>query len=328
MISIPRRVLIKAAGSCAAVMAAPGVRAQSHYPSKPIQIVIGFPPGGTSDLVVRYVAQRMMTELKQPVIVMNRPPAGGRPAIAAVARSPADGYTFVHGYAGTFSINPGLYRDKLEYSPEKDFVPVAALFTAAQILVINPSIPARTVAEFVRYAKANPDKVPFASAGIGSSNHFSGELLKSIGGFDALHVPFNGSAPAHVALIGGHVMWSFDTGNILQHVRSGRLVALGAAVSQRLPALPDLPTIAETYPGFEARTWHGLFAPAGTPPEIVALVNRIVNEAMTAQQGRELLAKTSLDPFAVSPEAFGNFVRADMKKWTEVAVKANIQAPD
>ncbi|MBN9428595.1 MAG: tripartite tricarboxylate transporter substrate binding protein, partial [Burkholderiales bacterium] len=251
-----------------------------------------------------------------------------RPAIAAVARSPADGYTFVHGYAGTFSINPGLYRDKLEYSPEKDFVPVAALFTAAQILVINPSILARTVAEFVRYAKANPDKVPFASAGIGSSNHFSGELLKSIGGFDALHVPFNGSAPAHVALIGGHVMWSFDTGNILQHVRSGRLVALGAAVSQRLPALPDLPTIAETYPGFEARTWHGLFAPAGTPPEIVALVNRIVNEAMTAQQGRELLAKTSLDPFAVSPEAFGNFVRADMKKWTEVAVKANIQAPD
>lgn len=276
--------------------------------------------------MVRYAAQRISADLKQPVVVQNRGSAGGRPALMQAAQSHADGYTILHGYAGTISINPGLYKQKLEYWPERDFTPIAPLCSGPLVLYVHPSVPARTLAEFVAYAKANPGKLSYASSGIGSTNHFAGELFKATAGFESLHVPFNGSAPAHTAMMGGHVSWTLDTGFVMQYVRAGRLNAIAVAAPRRIASM-DLPAIAETYPGFDVRTWHGLFAPMGTPRDIILRLNRVVNAAMREPEGQQVLAKASQEPFYATPEEFGAFVAGDIKKWAEVAVQANIKPP-
>ena len=323
-----RRILLKAAALGTGLALTRGALAQSDYPSKPIQIFIPHPPGGTSDLLVRYVAQKMTAEYKQAVVIQNRGAGAGRPVLAQVAKSPADGYTLCHGYAGTFSINAGLYREQLEYSPAKHFAPLAPLGEGQLFLVVHPSIPARNLAEFVVYAKANPGKLSYATSGIGSTNHFASELLKTVAGFDSLHVPFNGSAPAHTALMGGHVLWTFDTGNILQYVKSGRLNVIALGGTRRLSSMPELPSISETYPRFEAKTWHGMFAPAGTPTDIVNKLNRSITMAMKDHDGLQLLARASMDPFVATADEFTAFLQTDIKKWSEVALRANIKATD
>ncbi|MDO8279870.1 MAG: tripartite tricarboxylate transporter substrate-binding protein [Burkholderiaceae bacterium] len=325
-----RRTLLKvaAAGMGASALAVPRVWAQSDYPSKPIQVIIAHPPGGTSDVLVRYVAQKMSIEFKQPVIVQNRGAGGGRPALMQASRSAPDGYTLCHGYAGTFSINAGLYRDRLEYSPEKGFTPLAPLGSGQLFLYVHPSVPARNVAEFVAYAKANPGKLSYGSAGVGSTNHFAAELFKTIGGFESLHVPFNGSAPAHTALMGGHVLWTFDTGNVMQYVKAGRVSVIALGVPKRAPAMPDLPTIAETYPGFDAKTWHGMFGPAGMPPDIVRKLNRSITQAMGDADGLQLLNRVSMEPLVATADEFASFLQADIRKWLDVAVRSNIKATD
>src|SRR5512144_2335881 len=267
------------------------------YPTKPIRIVVPFPPGGATDLLARAVAQRLTEKWGQAVLVDNRPGAGGNIGSELVAKSAPDGYTLEMGTVGTHSINASLYA-KMPYDHVKDFVPIILVAGVPNVLVVNPALPVNSVQELVAYAKANPGKLNFASSGNGTSIHLSGELFKVMAGVQMTHVPYKGSAPALQDLIGGQVQLMFD--NLppsLPQIKAGKLRALAVTTATRSPALPDLPTIAESgLPGFEASSWFGIVAPAGTPPAIVAKLNAEVAKWLASPEAQEKLLALGANP--------------------------------
>ncbi len=289
------------------------------YPTKPIRIVVPFPPGGATDILARDVAQKLTEAWGQQVIVDNRPGAGGNIGSELVAKSAPDGYTLEMGTVGTHAINASLYA-KMPYDHVKDFVPVILVAGVPNVLVVNPAVPVNSVAELIAYAKANPGKLNFASSGSGTSIHLSGELFKVMAGVQMTHIPYKGSAPALQDLLGGQVQLMFD--NLppsLPQIKAGKLRALAVTTATRAPALPDVPTIAEAgLPGFESSSWFGLLAPAGTPPAIVVKLNAEVAKWLATPDAKERLAKQGANAVGGSPEDFEKHIAAETVKWAKV----------
>jgi tripartite-type tricarboxylate transporter receptor subunit TctC len=318
-----RRDVLAALAAAAALSCAPGALAQGAYPSKPIRLVVPFPAGGTTDILARAAAQRLTEAFGQQVIVDNRPGAGGNIGSELVAKAPNDGYTLLMGTVGTHAINASLYA-KMPYDHVKDFVPVVLVAGVPNVLVVHPSVPANTVQELIAYGKANPGKLNFASSGSGTSIHLAGELFKVSTGLQMQHVPYKGSAPALTDLMGGQVQLMFDNlPSALPHIKAGKLRALAVTSAARAPALPDVPTVAESgLPGFEATSWFGILAPAGTPPEVVAKLNGELARWIATPEAKEKMLAQGANAAGGTPEDFANHIAAETAKWAKV-VKAS-----
>ena len=292
------------------------------YPSKPVRIVVNFPAGGVADLYGRIIAAKVQEAWGQPVVVENRTGAGGNIGADAVAKSAPDGYTLNMSAIGPHAINVSLFS-KMPYDPVKDFAAVALVLEAEGLLVLHPSIPASSVAELIAHARANPGKLTFASAGMGTASHLAGELFKSMAKVDMTHVPYKGNVPAITDLLAGQTSLLFATmPTVLPHAKAGKLRALATIGSVRSMAAPELPTIGESLPGFEVNNWIGLFAPAGTPPEIVRRWN---GEVMRIMQAPDIQARLPAEGARFSPntpEQFAAFVKSEIAKWAPV-VKAS-----
>ncbi len=309
---------------CAASLFAPSpALAQVDYPSRPIRLVVPFPPGGTTDILARAVAQKLTEAWHQQVIVDNRPGAGGNIGSDLVAKAPPDGYTLEMGTVGTHAINPSLYA-RMPYDAQKDFTPVILVAGVPNVLEVNPSLPVHTVQELIAYAKANPGKLNFASSGNGTSIHLSGELFKAMTGVQMTHVPYKGSAPALADLAGGQVQLMFDNlPSSLGLIKGGKLRAIAVTSTTRSSALPDIPTIAESgLPGYEASSWFGVLAPAHTPPAIIDKLNAAIGAWLASPEAKEKLASQGAVAAGGTPRAFADYIAAETVKWAKV-VKAS-----
>jgi tripartite-type tricarboxylate transporter receptor subunit TctC len=319
--------LLALTGLIAASVAAPGAphsaQAAEKYPVRPVKLISGFPAGGAVDVTARVVADWLSNDLGQQFLVENRGGMGGNLGTQVMINSPPDGYTILLD-APNNAISASLYK-KLPFDFMRDTVPVAGVMKLTNIMVVAPSLPVKTVAEFIAYAKANPDKLSFASSGNGTSVHMSGELFKAMTGVEMVHVPYRGSAAVYPDLLTGKVHVLFDNlPGAIEFVRSGRLRALGVTVATRWPALPDVPAIAEAVPGYEASVWYGISAPKGTPPEIVDILNKSVMSALANPKMQAKLADLGGIPMPMSPAEFGNFVAAETEKWAKVVKFANL----
>jgi len=293
----------------------------ADYPVKPVKWVVPYPPAGTTDVLARIVAQWLTEKMGQPFVVENKPGAGNNLGVEAVVNAPHDGYTMLLVNPAN-GINATLYK-KLNFDFIRDIAPVAGLVRTPNVMEVTPSLPVKTVAEFIAYCKANPGKVNMASSGSGTSVHLSGELFKSMTGCDMVHVPYKGAGPALIDLIGGQVQVIFDNlPSSAGHIKSGKLRALAVTSAQREPSMPDLPTVAETVPGYEATAWFGIGMPKGTPREIIDKVNAEVNRALADPKMRERLAELGGRPIPGSPDDFGKVIAAETEKWAKV-VKAS-----
>lgn len=319
-----RRTFAAALG--AATLAPHFLARAGTYPDRPIQIIVGFPPGQASDIGARVVAIKLGEELKQTVIVDNKAGAMGIIGHQFVKGAAPDGYTVLYGSSGTLAINPGLYR-KLQYDPLKDFIPVILLNSSPMFLVASNDTPVHNLKEMIAFVKANPGKVSYGSSGNGATQHIAMEMLKKEAGIDMLHVPYKGSPPMVTDLIGGRVQFAFDVStSILPHAKAGRVRLLGVSSAQRLPSQPDIPTIAEQgLPGFEALTWAALMVPAGTPAPIVQQLNAAANRALRSKLVLEHYAKSESLPRGGSPEEFATFLKLEVKKWGEAVAASGAQ---
>jgi len=311
----------------AAALALPAVsriaRAQS-YPSKPLRWIIGFPPGGGADTVARIMAPWLSERLGQTVVIENRPGASTNIAAQAVINSPPDGYTMLFLGLSTV-VNASLFVS-LPFDLQRDIAPVSGLIAYPMVLVAHPSVPAKTIAELIAHAKANPGKVTMASFGTGSASHLAGELFKSMAGVDLVHVPYRGGAAMMIDLVGGQVQVGIDVMvTTLPHIRTGALRALAMTGSQRFAMLPDVPTIAETVAGYEARTWAGVGVPKGTPAEIIARLNREINAGLAEPSIQARLAHVGTIPMVFTAAEFGAYVAAEAAKWDKVVKTAGIK---
>ena len=290
------------------------------YPAKPIRLVLPFPPGGAVDFYARVVQQPLSEALGQQVVIDNKAGASGMVGAEIVAKSPPDGYTLLIGNIASLAINVGLYA-KMPYDPLKDLTPIVRTVDVNYALVVHPSVPANTVQELVSYAKANPGKISYGSAGSGSLPHLGTELFKAQTGTDMLHVPYKGGGPMVTDLLGGTVqMVIADQANLMPHVQSGKLRALAVATTKRSPNFPNLPTIAEAgVAGFDSTAWQGLAGPAGLPPEVVKRLNEAFNTVMAIPAVREKLAGGGLEVVGGTPEQFARFIAAEIAKWTKIA---------
>ena len=287
------------------------------YPTRPVRWVVGYPAGGTTDILARLIGQYLSEKLGQQFIVENKPGAGNNIATEAVINSPPDGYTllFVNPANG---INTSLYK-KLSFNFPRDIAPIAGIARVPNVMEVNPNVPAKTVAEFIAYAKANPSKVNLASSGNGTSVHLSGELFMAMTGVKLTHVPYRGSAPALTDMIAGQVQVLFDNlPSSIEHVRAGKLRALAVTTEKRSEALPDVPTVAETVPGYEASAWFGMGAPKGTPPEVIAVLNKTINEALADPNIKARLAEMGGMPMGGTPADFGKIIVDETEKWRKV----------
>lgn len=320
LLSFTRRTLLAAAVLAGGTAALPALA--QNYPSKPIKLVVGYAAGGATDVIARLVGQRLGEGLGQTVLVDNRAGANSNVGAEAAARSPADGYTvFVFTIANT--INATLYA-KLGYDPQKDFEPVGLIAKVPNILVVNNDVPVKTLAEYVAFAKAQPQGITFASSGSGSSIHLSGEMFKMITKLNMLHVPYRGSAPAVTDLIGGQVQSMFDNApSAMPHIQGGRLRPIAITSPQRSPLLPAVPTVAESgYAGFDVQSWFGLALPQGTPQPIVARLNAELNKVLAMPDVKKRLAELGASPAGGTPADMRGFVDAEIKRWNAV-VKAS-----
>ena len=315
---IRRRFLLGTAALAAAPLAA-----WAAFPDKPLRMVVPFPAGGAADLMARGLAQHLGEQLGQQVVIDNRGGAGGTVACEIVARAPADGYTLLFGTMGTQAINPALYP-KLRYDPLKDFAPIALTHITPRVLVVGPSVKARTVAELLALARSKPGQLTYGSAGNGSSSHLSGALFESLAGVDLVHVPYKGSAPLLTDLLAGRVDATFDSFTVYEeHIKSGRVQALAVTSRNRMAALPQVPTLAESgLPGYEVSNWLGLLAPAGTSKEVVTALHGAVSRAMADAGMKRQLTALGIEPAASTPEEFGALVRSEIPKWARI-VKAS-----
>jgi tripartite-type tricarboxylate transporter receptor subunit TctC len=312
---LPRRRFLRLAASAVAAPALSQHAFAETYPSRPIHLIIGFPPGGPTDIWGRLMAQWLSERLGQPVVVENRPGAGSNVATDFVVRSPPDGYTlFLDSLPN--AINATLY-DSLPYDFIRDMAPVAGIVRSPNVMEVNPDVPVRTVTEFIAYAKDH--HVVFASAGVGTSMHLSGELFKMMTGIEMQHVPYRGSAPALTDLMAGQEQVMFDAmASSIAYVKSGRLRALAVTTATRSDALPDVPTVGDTVPGFDVSAWFGLGAPAKTPPEIVERLNKETNAVLADPNVKARFAELGGMTFAVTPAEFGKFIVDETEKWAKV----------
>ena len=305
-------------------LGAVGALAQT-YPTKPIRIIVPFPPVGAADLLTRTIGQKLTEAWGQQIIVENRPGVGGNLGVELAAKAPPDGYTAVMAAVTTNAIGMSTYA-KLGYHLERDLAPVALAGNVPHILVAHPTLPARNVKEIIALGKARPGEIIFASQGQGTLSHLEQEMLKQMGGFTALHVPYKGSAPGLADLIPGNVQLFFDSiPSALPHVKTGRIRAIGVASSKRSPALPDVPTIGESLKGFEADSWFGLMMPAGTPREIIMKVNAEVLKILTTQEVKDRLLAQGGVAAGGTPEQLAERIKADIAKWGKVARTAGVR---
>jgi tripartite-type tricarboxylate transporter receptor subunit TctC len=305
------------AGAAAAPAALRVAQAQD-YPSRPIRLLVGFPPGGATDIIARICAQGLSERLGKPVVVENRPGSGGNLAGDAAARAAPDGYTLLHGNDSMFTSNPHVYT-KMPYDPLKELMPIASLASSQQVLAVHPSVPAQNLREFVELSRRSKPPLLYASIGNGSTHHLAMEMFKQHVGIDLIHVPYRGGGPAAIALLAGEVAAMFGGGSIVPTVRSGQFRGLASTGTVRNPATPDLPTISEIYPGYEVLVWHALFAPVGVPPSIVQrLRSEIADVMMQPLCGKRLFDTGSGDPYVVTPEALIERIRDDYDKYGKI----------
>ncbi|TPQ40650.1 Bug family tripartite tricarboxylate transporter substrate binding protein [Cupriavidus pinatubonensis] len=310
----------------AAVFSAPAVQAQA-YPNKPIRMVVGFPSGGAPDTLARIVSEKISPSWGQPVVVDNKPGAGGNIGAEAVAHAPADGYTLAMGTVGTHSINGALYS-KMPYDMVKDFTPVILVATTPNVLVVHPGVPAKNVSELIALAKARPGGLTFGTPGVGTSLHVAGELFNSMAGVKITHVPYKGRAMAIPDLLGGHITMMFDNlPSALPVVKEGKLRALGVTSAKRSPSAPDIPTLAEQgLPGFEADSWFAIFAPANTPKDVVAKLNAEFNRIYSLPDVQAKLKTLGLDRVLGTPEKLAAYQRSEIAKWAKVVKESGAKA--
>jgi tripartite-type tricarboxylate transporter receptor subunit TctC len=293
------------------------------YPSKPIRLVVPFPPGGSLDVVARAIGQKLSEAWGQPVVIDNRPGAGGNIGADLVAKSTPDGYTILEGALSTHAVNVSLYS-KMPYDPVRDFAPITLVAITPNVLVVSPSFPADSVPELIAYAKAHPGKLSFGSGSNGSAGHLAGELFKSEAGVDMVHVPYKGAAPALQALLAGDTQLMFDNlANSMPQMKAGRLKALAVTTAKRSALAPELPTLAETgLPGFDIYTWWGFMAPAGTPKEILAKWNAEVARILGTPEMKQFFAQQGAEPAPTTPEQFAALIKSEIPKYAKI-VKAS-----
>ena len=296
------------------------------YPTKPIKVVVPAPPGGGTDILGRMVADGISKELGQPVIVLNHGGASGMIAADIVVKSPADGYTLFMVYSGIVTVNQALFKH-VRYDPVKDFAPIAMFVDVPNVLIVRSSLPVNSVAELIALAKKEPGKLKYATSGNGTSNHLAMELFKQLAGIDMVNIPYKGGAPAMTDMLGGQVDLMFNnTVEVNRHLAGGKIRALAVATSKRTPALPDLPTVAESgVPGYEMRLWYGLVAPAGVPQSIVDKLNKAVRTTQEQPEVKARLATMGAEPVALSPAEMGALIKSDGEKWSGVIQRAGIE---
>jgi tripartite-type tricarboxylate transporter receptor subunit TctC len=314
--------------ACAAALPMlPAAHAADSFPDKPIMMVVPFPPGGPTDAMARTLAAEMTGLLGQTMIVENRGGAGGNIGAEFVARAPADGQTLLFGTSGPLAINASLYR-KINYNPAKSFAPIIQVGHLPNILVVNPSVPAKNMKELIAYAKANPGKLTFASSGNGASSHLAGVLFNSMAGVDLTHVPYKGTGPALTDLLGGQVSMSFtDVLTAMPYIKSGKLRALGVTTTTRSQALPDVPTLAEQgLKGYDVSVFFGIVAPAGTPPDRLKKLNEAFAKVLASPKVRQQFAAQGLEPApSTSPEQLGKFISEQVNMWAAVVKQSGAQ---
>lgn len=295
----------------------------ADYPTRPVTLIVAFTPGGPSDVLARIVGKKMEQLLGAPFVIENRPGAGGNIAAETVARAAPDGYTLLMGNNSILATNEALYKH-LNYSPEKDFIPITLIGTQANILVVNPEVPVRSLKELIALAQTQPGKINFASSGYGAAAHLAGELFKSEAKINIVHVPYKGAAPALQDVIAGHDQMMFATAaSVVGHIEGGRVRALAVTTLKRTQVLPDLPTMDEAgLKGFEASTWHGLVAPAGTSPQVISMLHDATVKALNDPGVRDLLGKLGVDIVGGTPQEFQAYIKSEIPKWTAI-VKAS-----
>ena len=314
---LPRRTFLHLAAGAAALSAVSRVAWAQAYPSRPVRLIVPAPAGGGYDLAARLISQVLSERLGQQFVIENRPGGGSKIGTEAVVRAPADGYTLLL-VANTAAINATRY-DKLNYNFIRDIAPVASIIRAPYVMAVNPTVPAKTVPEFVAYAKANPGKISMASTGIGSGTHIAGELFKMMTGINMLHVPYRGGIPALTDLLGGEVQVLFVTPvSSIEHIKTGRLRALAVTTATRSDALPDVPTVGEFVPGYEASAWFGVGAPKATPAEIVEKLNKAINASLADPKIKARFADLGSDVLALSSADFARLIAEETEKWGKV----------
>jgi tripartite-type tricarboxylate transporter receptor subunit TctC len=324
--SILRRQFLQLTAGAASLTVVVTVAGAQAYPSRPMRLVVGFPAGTATDIVARLMGQWLAERLGQPVVIDNRPGAGSNLGTEAVAKAPPDGYTILLGGAAN-AINATLYP-KLNFNFIRDIAPVATIIRQPDIMLVNPSVPAKTVPEFIAYAKANPGKINMASSGIGTVPHVAGELFKMMAGIDIVHVPYRGSAPALTGLLAGQVQMIFLAPSAsIEFIQDGKLRPLAVTAATRLTLLPDVPTVGDFLPGYEASSWWGVGVPRNTPVEIVGRLNNEINTGLADPKMRARLAELGGGIFASSPAEFGALIASETEKWAKVVKLAGIK-PD
>ena len=317
-----------AAGFGGTLMSSVGIASAqaTTWPARPVRVIVAFTAGGTTDILARAVGQQLQERLKQPFVVENKPGAGGNTGTELVVRAPADGYTLIVNSVGPIAVNPTLYP-KLPYNPLVDLVPVAQIADVPNVLVVHPSLPVKTVDEFLAHAKANAGKLNYGSTGIGTSSHLSGYILGKRAGIDVVHVPYKG-ADALRDLLAGRIQFMFATiPSVKQHIDAGALRAVAVSSAKRSRSLPEVPTVAERgFPGFEAGSWFGFFAPKGTPPEVVATLNKAVNAIVEVPAFQAQMIKEGADPVGGTPQDFAAFVQREFEKWRVVVRESGATA--
>ena len=322
---LPRRKFLHLATGAAALTALSRIASAQAYPARPVRIIVGFAPGGGADIIARLIGQWLSERLGQQFIIENRPGAGANIGTEAVVRAPADGYTLLV-VGGWNAINATLY-DKLSFNFIHDIAPVAGIMRVPSVMVVNPSVPAKTIPEFIAYAKANPGKITMASPGTGTGPHIAGELFKMMAGVDMVHVPYRGAGPALTDLLGGQVQVTFASmPSSVGYIRTGKLRALASTAATRSAALPDVPTVGEFVPGYEASGWFGIGAPKDTPAEIVGKLNNEINAALADPNMKARLVDLGGTVLALSPADFGKLIADDTEKWGKVIRAAGIKA--
>ena len=298
-----------------------------QYPNRPIRFVVPFAPGGSTDTLARTIGQKLTDALQQQVVVDNRSGANGNIGMEIVAHAAPDGYTILLGYIANLGIGPGLYA-KLPFDPVRDYAPITQLASSPNILAVHPSLPVKSLRELIAYAKTNPKKLNFASSGVGSIGHLTGELLNRSAGVDMVHVPYKGSGQAVIDLLGGQVQMMFSgMSSVMQHIKAGKLRALAVTGAQRSPAVPDVPTIAESgFPGFEATAWYGVLAAARTPKTIVNRLHDEIVRALALPDVKERLNNVGFELVGGTPDEFAAFIKSEIAKWTRVVRDAHISA--
>lgn len=321
-----RNFLLVAALIAAPLVAAP-VFSQEWRPAKPVRFIVGFAPGGSADILARVLQGPMAQRLGVPLVVENIAGAGGNIAMTNLARSAPDGHTVGMGYVGSHAINPALFGDKLQFRVPEDFTPITQLVSQPNVLIVNNKVPAKNIAEFIAWAKANPGQ-HFGTAGIGTSNHLSAELLGLRFGLKLVHVPYKGAAPVHADLMGGHIPMTIDqVTTAVKLANEGKVRALAVTTAKRSPKLPDVPTLAESgAPGFDLYSWQGVFGPSGLAPEVVAKLYDAVVFALNDPAVRKNLSEFGSEPGGQRPDQFAAFVLREKKKWGEIVRDANVKA--